>query len=533
MAQCFVGLTERHLKGLQRLSPEVIVELQKFSRQERFGVVLRVASAAEKSPQIAVGMNNLRFSVRPSHLVEIIDSLGDGVLEELGRHSFKISDDLGALVKNAGGAGKAYQILMQGGKLKGKNVAGLGLFLSSARAPHLKQNLLEIQKKFGKTFLTEIELFGVSRLSGEVHSVLDKAADAQLRRIAALAADSGDAAKGINRLTADLLAAKLNPSDLAGVLEKFGKGTLEQAERSGIRLSKELLDHVASLKGKTNFAKLDAFKTARILLEGFSAKGKTAAGLLDLIAEKIPSAQALRQTLDRIDSVEQQSALFSRWAMRNENVIQGITALKKIRPQDAREKVAGIYKNFGYQSGLSLLEEIGKLETKSASPKGLDRLAAELASTGADKAKGASLTLDYAVKTYPVKVTAFEGVMKGKGISEGVLKNIERHYDLIAGEISHEMKYWSSFEGKKLAQAADEFKRDFMLHFETSFRSLKWVFSKNIESNKTAIRYWMEDILLQPDIKKFLTAKKIDPAEASRRLLTALDPKSGWMLQFF
>ena len=109
---------------------------------------------------------------------------------------------------------------------------------------------------------------------------------------------------------------------------------------------------------------------------------------------------------------------------------------------------------------------------------------------------------------------------------------IKRQYDLIAENIFHEMKYWSSFEGKKLAQAASEFERDIKLHIETKFRNLKWVFSKNMESYRSSIRQWMEDGLETPAIKEFLKSKKIDISEARRNLQEAVGP-TGAMLQFF
>jgi hypothetical protein len=108
----------------------------------------------------------------------------------------------------------------------------------------------------------------------------------------------------------------------------------------------------------------------------------------------------------------------------------------------------------------------------------------------------------------------------------------------VIGETFIEVKLWSHFTGEQVLAAQKEFAKDLLYCIENNdlgFKKLKWVFSDNMVQYRSAIREMMENVIMQnPEVAKALAAKGIKDLSGMRDALRrAVDPSTGWLLEFF
>ncbi len=509
-------LTEQHLTGLRRLSPEVLVILQRTAGDSPL-VVQRIATMAARSQEVASAIEKVYLSLGPKgqrFLTHIVTQGGDDVLSQVGREGVEISEQLATYVRNARTASQAYQRLMQGTARAGRDVVGLAALLSRARGVKLTTALAGIESEFSHVFLTTEQLSGLARLNPTIREALAGASDSQLRSIATFADRSSHAGNAINQIGLRL-ASELKRAHLPGILENLGGGILETAGRTGITLSDDLVKEIAR--------QTTAYKATKVLLEGFARRGTRVEGILDQLAKNITKVTDLQQALRVIEFPVHQANLFSRFAMQNPTLIEGISAISRLRPADAQAKIASIYRAFGtnYQTALNVFKSIGDIERLTPAAKGLDRMVGELAA-GAEKTMGASLTLTYAVRQLGGKIAGFEETVAKLGY--------RRDYDLAANGIFYEFKYWLGFGGRPAAAAADEFARDVIIHAKDGFTNLRWVVSSESAANRTAIESMMRGVVARPYVQAALRAQGLTWREALKRLEAA--QKNG-LLSFY
>src|SRR5215212_7957433 len=106
-----VTLSEMHLAGMRRLTPELLVDLKALSKTngEMVGQLLH---AAGESQHVAWGAMYLRSTVRQDHLLHMAAWLGDDVMAQLGRGTVTVSEELTKLVQKERNLQKAYETLM-------------------------------------------------------------------------------------------------------------------------------------------------------------------------------------------------------------------------------------------------------------------------------------------------------------------------------------------------------------------------------------------------------------------------------------
>lgn len=508
-----LDVTEDVFKGLQNLAPEAIVGIKALAKEGRNTLALRLAHWA-KDGDVALGFNKLAGTAKLGHVTDLAAALGEDMLRLMGQKNFRFGTDLADLVRAQSGSGKAYKALMKGGKLKGgKVVLGLDDLLIQARssAGSLKAELDTIQKKTA-VFLSETQLEGLGKLSEKARDLILAAPDSQLREIAKIASASPDAVKGIERMTT-AFAGKLKAGVFPGVVERLGSGLLAEIERFGLTFSADL----AKEMGK----KVGAADAVKILLKGVKGR-KPTAGMLDQLAAAIGTEARLMEILKRVQNPTQRAELFSRWAVKNPTLVPGIASIQKLRPSDAQERIMAIYRDFDDKAARAVFEEIGKIDA-AGPPNGLSSLIADLAG-GPDKAMGASLTLHYAVQQLdPKKIEAFEEVFKA-------YDRAVRKYDMVAGGKYFEFKYWLGYGGKKVAAAADEFRRDILIHAKNGFQDLRWVFSKEVANYRDVIAGMMYDTLKAN--KQAVKELGLDFMTVARQLETAIDSPSNWLIRF-
>jgi hypothetical protein len=500
-----VELTERHLIGLRRLTPEVMTALERVAADEP-AVVQRIALMAERSEQVAAGINELHLATGQRFLTRLAGSLGEDVLERIGSGAVKIEPELGAFVKRARTATGAYRRLMQGGLSGGKNVSGLVKFLTRTRGPALPLSLAAVEAEFSRTFLTTLELDGLSKLSDEVRTALGEASDADLKLIAGMAGRSPDVVRGINALVPRLPSVHLARLSL---LRSTSPELLAMLGRSGTPLSDELLHEVARLAQRGQVT-----RASETLLRGFTPARTSARvpGIIDVVAGQISSAASLSNVLRAVEIPAQRAALFARWAVANPAAIDGIEAIMRLRPKDYERIIEQLQRAFGTsQTGtISVLRAIGAADRAYGAGIRLERLIGELAG-GAEKSMGASLTLSFITRRAVGKITAFEHSVAVPGFGQRV-------YDLTADSIDYEFKFWLGFGGRPAEQASSEFARDVVLHAGTGFRNLRWVISRDAIRHLPAIESMMRGVISRPSVRAALHAQGITAEQALQRL---------------
>jgi hypothetical protein len=513
--QFFAGveLTERHLAGLRKLAPEALADLQKAAASEPI-LVSRVALWAERSGEVALAVNHLQGVVRPAHLARVLTEAGEDVLTQIGRHRPDLSPELLAFVRKARTAGDAYRRLMQGTVQGGRKIAGLGQALARTYPEALAPALAAARQEFARTFLTVEHLEGLARLNPAARTALKDASDSQLRYLAGVAARSQNAAKAINQI-ADQLRAVLPRNHLPAMLDGVGGGLLEAAGSAGVTLSEDLVKQIAR--------QATAGKATRVLLEGFTRGAKRVPGLLDEVAGRLTSVSSAERALRRLETPALQGKLFARWALAHPDVLkrtapdlaEGIALIQRTHGEDALAKISGIYRAFAasHQTAVKVFESLAKAENRYGTNINLGRLVSELAA-GAEKSMGASLTLNYITARELGAVTGLEHEVANFGV--------KRVYDLAAGGISYEFKFWLGFGGRPAAAAADEFARDVVLHAATGFSQLQWVISKNAGTTLPAIESMMRGVLARPWVQAALQKQGISLREARARLDAAL-----------
>jgi hypothetical protein len=505
-------LSERHLTGLRRLVPEALVALRRIARNHP-EFVQRVAVWAEQSAEVAQGINKLHGSVQPAHLVYIIGGAGEDVLQALGRSPVAISDELATFVRRARNASDAYRRLMQGTTQGGRNIAGLAQLLSRARPTALTPALQAIESQFSRVFLTTAQLGGLARLNAGVREALSRASESQLRQVATIAARSPEAARGVNEVAQKLLAQGLNGYAVGNVIYHAGSGIIEQVGRLGITISDDLARAVARRRG-----------SAQVLVMGRGG-AYPVTGLLDEIAGRLGGVPQMEGALQSIASTRFQAELFSRWATRNPQLIDGIQAIQAVRPADAQAKIAGIFRAVGgdLQVARDIFAALGMVHRQSGAAVQLERMVGELAA-GSTKTMGASLTLTYAVRRLGGQVASFELAVTRNGV--------QRVYDLVTRGTHYEFKYWTTFGGRPARAAADEFARDVILHAGTNFRNLRWVISRDAAGHLPAIQSMMRGVLARPRVRQALEAQGLVVDDVLETLRRELNREPG-LIEFF
>jgi Domain of unknown function (DUF4157) len=522
--QFFVGveLTERHLVGLRRLAPEVLVALKTAAREEPI-IVERIALWASHSEDIALGINRLEGVVRPAHLPYLITEAGSDILAQLNRANINITPELMSFARAGKSARDAYRRLMQGINQGGRNIPGLVQLLARTYPKNLPESLLSIGQQFSKTFLTATQLSGLALLTNISRDALRGASDSQLRLIASIVAESPNAARAIDLLS-DQLAPVLRRSEFFPyMMSRLGGGILKSAGTESIVLNKALLDRIA-LQSTSGSA-------YAILINGFNRAGVHTRGLLDEIAGRLTTLTATEKVLESIEIQAIRANLFARWAIANPAAIRNVSAdlsdsvalITRLFPENAALKMEGIYRAFSanHKTALSVFESIGRIERIYGKNLNLESLISELAA-GSEKTMGASLTLNYVTARSVGAISAFEHAIQVGARS--------RVYDLFAGGIYYEFKYWLQFSGRPAVAAADEFARDLIIHIDTSFSKLRWVINKDASSALPAIESMMRGVISRPEVQAILRSKGITFNEATRRIDQALN---RGMIEFF
>ena len=512
-------LTEQHLAGLRRLSPEAMVALKEVARKEP-AIIQRAAIWAASSEEIANGINDLQLTIKKgSHLAKVIDSAGEDVLRRIGRAG-GIPVELATYVGRAKNAAMAYERLMLGStRLK---LPGMNALLTRSETQALSADLSAIRRQFARTYLSPDQLHALSRIAATTRAALAKASDAELRLVARTIDESAQAAGGIDRLAVQLGAATTERL-LPRMVSRIGSGLFDAAGRQGVTLSTQLIDGVRKTGSEV--------EAVEVLLYGFKPRGKPAiSGMLDEIAGKIPDVATAEATLAKVELPSLRGDLFARWATRSPAQVRavspkladGIEAISTLRPATAQKHIADLYRAFAGDPKVvnDFLETIGHLYKSQPQILGLDRIVAELAA-GGSKSMGASLTLSFAAKRAAV-ISGFE--------QEVTSPLGAREYDLVADGFSYEFKYWRGFGGRPASSAAAEFAKDVTLHVSDNFGYLRWVVARDALSALPAIESMMRGVLSRAAVRAELAKLGISAAEAGRRLDAAL---KGSLITFF
>jgi hypothetical protein len=190
------------------------------------------------------------------------------------------------------------------------------------------------------------------------------------------------------------------------------------------------------------------------------------------------------------------------------SVADGIAPIKRLHPDNAADKISGIYERSPDQAfAYTVFEELAQFEKMHGREINLGTLVTELAASN-EKAIGSTFTLSYTNRIPVGKIERFE-FMAEKGLS-----GRERVYDLKAGGVEYEMKNWSGFGGRPANAAADEFARDAVRHAPTKFMGLRWVISSQARSSDGEIRSMMRRALLNEDVKAELLSHGIKYQQA-------------------
>ncbi|MCI0394339.1 MAG: S8 family peptidase [Chloroflexi bacterium] len=508
------ALLRQQLDGLTQLNPHALVALKGAARSHP-GFVERIAHWAGSSPDVVQGINRLEAALKEAHLPQVLDQVGEDLLAELGRSSVAIGPDLAGYVQSAGNASEAYSRLMRGALRRlsdGTKPKGLVALFSPTRSGSLSPALSAIEGEFSQVFLSVNQLTGLSRIGKTVRQDLlaARVTDGQLRSIGTMAAASNDVATAINNL-----APALPTHFLPEILDEVGGGLLQIAGRNSYTLSANL----AKAVGKQS----RAAKAIYTLLHG-TTRAPLVPGLLDDLADTLKTTANIKPLLADIELAGHQAKLFARWAIARQSAIKGIPTVLAHRAADARQKIGDLFHAFDYDRALEIFELLEQIERQSgAGVSGLDRIIAELAA-GADKMKGATLTLTYAIHRHGGRITGFE-----VGQTRALAKSTHtRQYDLVADGLSYEFKYWTGFGGEPAARAADEFAHDVIMHVDSNFANLRWVIYKAAESHRPAIESMMRGVLVRREVQDALAELGIPAAEALRRLEAA-----SWLLEFY
>jgi hypothetical protein len=513
-----VELTEQHLAGLRRLSPEVLVALKTVAKDEPI-LMQRAATMAAASEEVATGINQLQWVVKPSHLGAVVSDAGEDVLRSIGREPQIIFDDLAAFVRKARNASDAYSRLMQGSARL--EIDGLNDLLTVGEKP-LSPELAAVRSQFPKHYLSPDQLQAIGRLSAPARAAFTDASARQLRTLANALSGSPAAVAGVEDVAAQL-GAVASKRLMPRLVERLGTGLFEAAGSVGVKLSDDLLKRVAS--------RASDIEAANILQYGFKLRGGARiAGLLDEIAGRLQSGTAAEAAIAKIEVPSLRGELFATWALKSTGqlraispeVADGVEALARLRPGEAQAQISGLFRTFAGDQAVvnDFLKTIGQLDKAYGSSINLDRIVAELAA-GGPKAMGATLTLSYAARRVS-SVQGFERVFEAYGV--------KRVYDLAADNRFYEFKYWRGFGGQPAAQAANEFARDVILNAYDNFGRLRWVVAKDATGAVPAIESMMRGVLSRPDVRRALAAQGISVAEAASRLDAALQ---GDLITFF
>lgn len=536
------ALSETHLAGMRRLTPEMLVDLRALSKTQS-STVLHVLHAAGESPQAAWGLMNLRGAVRQDHLLHIATWLGDDVVAQIGSGSVTISDSLAKLVKAEGNLDKAYQLLMRGGvvgRAKTK-VAGLSEALQKSRPQALPKELAALEQKFAHVYLTERQLVGLSRLDASVQDLLAKEGvhDLALHRAASTAARSTEAAAALDKLGLRLAAVKTRSKRLSvgSVLGRLDPGFVELVATARVELPDEL---IAAAAGKVG-----AYDAVKLMMTGMTrglGRGRQRfAGYYERLSDELSAIPYPLRALDRIGDRPLAGNLFAKWAMKSVETdrkvvlqhVKGVDVAIALGKSKAEEVLVGIYTGFP-GNHVGIFDAIGRLQNAKKA-RNVDKLLKDLAAGSIIKegeltAQGASLVLAYAMRHMPDAPAIEHGFSR-------LHPYVNRVHDMYMGPVKFEMKLWNRFSGEPVRRAEQEFAKDLVISIgegDLTFRNLRWVFTENMHPYRPAIVEMMTNVLTKnADVAKALKLKKIDPGKALDDLRHALDPDRGWLLEFF
>ncbi len=528
-AATFFGaqVTESQLQGLTRLD-QVAIKYLKPLAKSNVGMFQEIADWAARTNRAADGINRMAGVVKNGkQFQELINKLGEEMLSRIGAEGIVISDELVMFVRSASNSEEAYLRLMEGFARGRRQIPGLREQLRSlyARKADLSVEAQAVQEAFPKVFLTANQLEGLARLTSESQILLKNISESDLRSLATTAARSTGAATGVDNLLLGLSQTFKKQSITAvDVINRIDPSLVEALGNQGIKVPEELAIAAAKEKGP-----LIARQT---LLNGKVVKGIKVPGLLDSLAGKLKTTAAAETLIKAIGETEQKGSLFGRWAMANEEALRavrpgvadGIALIKRLHPDKATEKIAGIYEHSPDQAfAYTVFEELVKFEKIHGQEINLQTLVTELAASDR-KAMGGTFTLAYTNRIPIGKIEMFEFT------AERGLNGRERVYDLKAGGIEYEMKNWSGFGGPPARAAADEFERDVVRHAATKFMGLRWVISSQALSSDAEIRSMMRSVLLKKDVQSELLRNGIKYQQAYDALEKAF---SGGLIKYF
>jgi hypothetical protein len=411
---------------------------------------------------------------------------------------------------------------MQGTSRGRQPIPGLISFLKQNRPPQLAAELSAIESEFSGIFLTVRHLEGLRRLNAVSRQALRGASDSQVRLIATIAEQSGDAARAIDTLAAQLAPA-LARNQLPAILEQLGGGLLETIGRAGVQLRPELLQRIT---------RMSPYRATSTLLGGVTSRGTRIPGLLDDLAQRLTTVTEAERAIRAIEFPGLGAELFARWATTNlealrrfnPTVAEGIEAIQRVRPSDAIGKIAAIHRELGgHQVALDVFESLAVVQRRYGAVPGFDRLVAGLAA-GGNTTRGSLFILHVTSRRNIGTITGFEVAQEVAGLARN------RVYDVVTNRISWEFKYWLGFGGRPATAAADEFARDVVLHAASGFRNLRWAISREAATQLPAIESMMRGVLSRKEVRLALRGQRISAAEAMRRLEAAL--QEGLIMTF-
>lgn len=524
-----VRVTEMQLQGLSRLEQNALQYLKTMAKSETNQAFFHeVADWSARTSKVADGINKIAgIAKNGNHFRELIGQLGEELLSRIGAEEFIIADELKTFVSKAANGAEAYRRLMEGVRQGRRNIIGLREKLSFlyANKSILSPKALSVQESFPKIFLTANQLEGLSRLLPTSLESLKTASESELRQIATTAAHSIETAAGVDKMLTSLSPAfSKDWLTAVDIINRTDASLIEALGAHGIHIAEEL----AAVAAKENGALL----ARQTLLNGKLVKGVKIPGILDSLAGELKTTGAVEQLLKSIGDAEQKGALFGKWALENEaalkatrpQIAEGVALIRRLLPEQASEKLAGIYKSAPDQAfAYTVLEELVQFEKLHGQEVNLQRLVTELAA-GDTKAMGSSFTLAYANRVNIGKIQVFEF------LAEDGFKGRERFYDLKAGGVEYEMKNWSGFGGRAVTAAADEFQRDVVRHAATKFTGLRWVISSQARSSNTQIQGMMRNVLLNPEVQKELLSQGISYQQAYNSLEAAF---GQGLIQYF
>ena len=558
------ALTARQLHGFRQLSPKMALILQRmFSggrRVEAFAI--QILDMAAESQHMARGIDHLETALL-SHVTNvnlssarrfagILNHLGPEVIRDIGRYNITIPDELAGYVRRMN-ASRAAEALLRG--RRGRNpIEGLGMILRGSSPRRLTTEQLRIQNQFGNVFLSNRQLRGMENLSEDLRNLLARVATArgasaatarEIRAIAENASQSSLTASVLDQLGEGLINNGLRPQKVVSVLTLIDPALLERVGASQSRIDPQLIAEVARVadRGRLRIFRNNA---RELLLSGIErSTGGRIPGIIDIAVSDTRDILALRGTLPTITNPDQAARYFARWVIRHPDQIPGVSTVLRHRPGDAEMRLKALFQQAGgdlqhTQDILDAIRDIERTMQSTGSTQGLGTLIANL-SGGGTTTFGSNFVLNFVshrlLGQERLRRLGFEVATTRNGVT--------RNYDVVMnGILEYELKNLSSFtghepfleltirNGRRVGSHAWEFERDIMMHLDSGFEHLRWVYSGNLQTSRPAIANWMRAVLASPSpqLRRFLDSRGIPVDRALETLDRALH--HGELLSF-